>query len=270
MDILTHALSGIAAGTAVSCFSSQKYTRTLLIAAMSGFAGVLPDLDAISLWSKFDSTIGSFFNLAASGKTIYSAHYWYSHHGFMHSVLAGIFFALLMGFSHYMICFKHKSFKAPDMIAYLGRYRLVFAGFLLGYYTHLLGDIPTPASSWGGVNLFWPSKTYIGGTGHIWWWNNYDIFIIVLSMITANTILLLSQKRIGMRLCKRAASVIAVAGFALVLSQIASRTNSYAYSGHTPRYAEMEAQSKEEQKRILGDKVFGIMEVLDKHLKIYF
>jgi hypothetical protein len=53
--------------------------------------------------------------------------------------------------------------------------------------------MPTPASTWGGVNFFWPFKTYIGGTGHIWWWNNYDIFLIVVAVIIINLIMAIVQ-----------------------------------------------------------------------------
>ena len=53
---------------------------------------------------------------------------------------------------------------------------------------------------WNGVNFFWPSKYYIGGTGDIWWWNNYDIFLIVLSVVLTNTVILLSAPLIGKKI----------------------------------------------------------------------
>ena len=67
MDILTHTLSGVAIGTVVSSFSNRGILDKVTIVLISGFAGALPDFDAISLWSGFDSTIGSFFNLPIGG-----------------------------------------------------------------------------------------------------------------------------------------------------------------------------------------------------------
>lgn len=51
--------------------------------------------------------------------------------------------------------------------------------FLAGTF-HLLEDMPTPDNIWGGVRIFFPFEVYIGGWNYIWWWNNYDLFLIIL------------------------------------------------------------------------------------------
>lgn len=99
MDILTHIFSGVAAGTAVSSFSRKGFGNKLAIISLAGFGGALPDFDVISLWSKFDGTIGALFRLKHTGQEIYSSRFWYSHHGFFHSLSAGILFTLIIGIS---------------------------------------------------------------------------------------------------------------------------------------------------------------------------
>ena len=58
MDIITHTLSGVATGTVVMSFSPKGYKAKLGILSISGFGAALPDLDAISLWSRFDNLFG--------------------------------------------------------------------------------------------------------------------------------------------------------------------------------------------------------------------
>lgn len=103
MDILTHTLCGVAAGTVLAGFSRKSPKYKLSVIAVSGVGGALPDMDAISLWSKFDGTFGAIFQLNHSGKEIYTSKFWYSHHAFFHSVLAGILFSLLLGFLIYVL-----------------------------------------------------------------------------------------------------------------------------------------------------------------------
>jgi hypothetical protein len=63
------------------------------VIGFSGLGGALPDFDAISLWSGFDKTFGKLFNLSNSGEVIYFSKFWYSHHGFLHSILASVILA---------------------------------------------------------------------------------------------------------------------------------------------------------------------------------
>lgn len=266
MDILTHTLSGVAIGTVVSSFSNHGFKKRLKIVLMSGFAGALPDLDAISLWSGFDSSIGNFFNLSTPGKEIYSGKFWYSHHAFLHSLSAAFLIASFIGLTHYLF---DRNFREIRFVDSIKKNRLLLIGFILGYTIHLIEDMPTPASTWGGVNLFWPSKAYIGGTGDIWWWNNYDIFLIVISVILLNLLLTLIRKFVQFKLGRFTVGVF-IAGFLLALIQVKSRDFDFAYSGHAPRYQEYEAISKQLQRDILGNRMYLLMEKFDNKLSIYF
>ncbi len=269
MDILTHTLSGVAIGTVVSSFSNSGFFDKLKIVLISGFAAALPDLDAISLWSGFDSSIGDIFNLSAKGKEIYSAKYWYSHHAFMHSLFAGVFIAILIGLINYLIATKFKTQKNISIINSINKNKLMLIGFVLGFLIHLLEDMPTPASSWGGVCFFWPAKSYIGGTGDIWWWNNYDIFLIVNSVIIFNLIIPIIRRFVKFDLRKFTVGVFIV-GFSFGLFQIKTRDFDFANNGHTTTYQEFEDKSKQIQKDILGERLYRIMEDFDNKLKVYF
>jgi len=66
MDILIHAFSGVAVGSVISSFSNKSIIKKTSIPLE--FCESLPDFNAISLWSKFDNTIGSLLNLSYSGK----------------------------------------------------------------------------------------------------------------------------------------------------------------------------------------------------------
>lgn len=274
MDILTHTISGFAIGTTVASFSNKGCVDKLKIILISGFAGALPDFDAISLWSGFDATIGDFFNLTHSGKEIYSAKFWYSHHGFLHSIFASILLAGLIVGLNYVI---YPSLRKNNYSNFIKKNNLFLIGFILGFVIHLIEDIPTPASSWGGINLFWPSKSYIGGTGDVWWWNNYDIFLIVTSVLILNSTILIiknfihlnSKFKIQIDLRKITTGVF-VLGFVLVLFQVKTREFDFSYSEQKNRYQEFELKSKELQKEILGDKLYSLMEKFDNKLKFYF
>lgn len=269
MDILTHTLSGIAIGTVVSSFSTGGIREKLKIVVLSGFAAALPDSDAISLWSSFDSNIGKVFNLSASGKEIYSAKYWYSHHAFMHSAFAAVLFAAIIGLLHYPVDIWFTKPKEKSLLKSLNKNKLVLIGFILGFWLHLLEDMPTPSSTWGGVNLLWPSRSYVGGTGDIWWWNNYDIFLIVSCVIILNLILLIAGQFTRFNLKKFTAGVF-VLGFAFAFIQIKTRDFDFAYTGYTARFQEFEIESKRIQRDILGDRLYYMMEKFDNNLHFYF
>jgi len=269
MDILTHTLSGVAIGTVVSSFANSGFQDRLKIVLISGFAGALPDLDAISLWSGFDSTIGNFFNLTASGKDIYSAKYWYSHHAFLHSAFGGLLIAGFLGLVGYLIDNMIKEIKNTSVLDSFNKNRILLIGFFLGFLLHLIEDMPTPASTWGGVNFLWPSKSYIGGTGEIWWWNNYDIFLIVICVIILNLTLPLIRKFVRFDLKKYTIGVF-ILGFSFAIIQIKTRDFDFAYTGHTTRYQEFEDKSKQIQREILGDRLYRMMENFDNKMKIYF
>ena len=269
MDILTHTLSGLATGTVIAGFSRERLKSKLYIIATGGIAGALPDLDAISLWSGFDATFGRLFNLEHTGREIYSGKFWYSHHAFMHSIAAAMIISALIGTVNYLLKEKFRKPIFRRLIKSIRNNRLLHISFISGYLVHLFEDMPTPASSWGGVNLFWPSRTYVGGVGDIWWWNNYDIFLIVLGVLVINLILL------SIRFTRKnwkpgIISGVFMLGLLFSLYQIKSREFDFAYSGNTNRYHEFEAKSKDVQKEILGKQLFNLMETFDNKLIVYF
>lgn len=264
MDILTHTISGFAIGTTVASFSNKGFVDKFKIVLISGFAGALPDFDAISLWSGFDTTIGDFFNLSHSGKEIYSAKFWYSHHVFLHSIFAAILLVGLIGGLNYLI---FPSLRKNNFSDFIKKNKLFPIGFV--FLIHLIEDMPTPASSWGGVNLFCPLKSYIGGTGDIWRWNNYDIFLIVICVLILNSTILIIKRFIQVDLRKITTGVF-VLGFVLAVFQIKSREFDFSYSEQKNRCQEFELKSKELQKEILGNKGYNLMEKFDNKLKFYY
>jgi len=269
MDILIHTFSGVAAGTVAASYSSKGFFGRLGIIGMGGLGGALPDFDVISLWSGFDSTIGKAFNLAHSGKEIYFSKFWYSHHGFLHSLAAGILIAFIFGFLFYLVNSKFKEFSLISFRNELKTRKLLLLAFLSGFTIHLFEDMPTPASAWGGVNFFWPSKAYLGGSGDIWWWNNYDIFLIVIGVILVNTMLLIFNRFLKSKV-KFLTPFIMILGIILSVYQIKNRGYDFNYAGRSSSYGEMEMKSKAIQKKILGEKTFSIMEGFDNKLKLNF
>jgi membrane-bound metal-dependent hydrolase YbcI (DUF457 family) len=267
MDILTHICSGIAGATVVAAFAKKQPVRRLQILASGAAGGAMPDIDAVSMWSHFDTTFGRWFNLSHSGRIIYGEKFWYSHHAFFHSIVASLLLALFFGLLSYGIaCVIHKK-AVNSFYAYCTKNTLIIISFFAGYILHLLGDMPTPASVWGGVNLFFPHNAYIGGSGKIWWWNNYDIFLLLVVCIAVNSFLIPVFKRHIQRIV--VVSVVLLT-FLLVEIQINTRQYNYAYSGNAPHYAEMEQHSKEEQQRILGKPLYSAIEWLDRHLPFHF
>lgn len=263
LDILTHTLSGVAVATCVVTFVPRVKDR-LGILLVGALGGAFPDLDAISLWSRFDGTIGKLFALPAKGSVIYSSKYWYSHHGFLHSLLGSVLIGLILMCFLYLIQRNKESF-----LSFLQSKKLYFLTFILAYWAHLAGDLPTPSSAWGGIALFWPSLDYVGGSGKIWWWNNYDIFLIIVLCVVLNLAVLAFSKYLKNRI-KVVSTTIFTICLVFIIFQVNTRHFNYAYSNDSSRYAEMEQKSKEEQKRILGTPLYNMMVSFDSKLKIYF
>ncbi len=253
MDILTHMVSGMAVGTVVASFSEENKAKIILASA---FAGALPDIDTISLWSGFDGSIGKLFDLP-KGRDIYSAKYWYSHHGFMHSIVAGIVFALFFGVLGFLIN-RFRSFNFPVVIS-----------FFLAFLVHLIQDMPTPSATWEGIRLLFPFNVYFGGSGKVWWWNNYDIFLIALSVLFVNLLSIFMRMVFNFK-AYIFTSIMFILGVSLMSYQINTRNFDFNYEGHTKKYQEYEKKSKEIQKKILGKNLFYVMEQFDNSIKIYF
>lgn len=260
MDILTHTLCGVAAGTVLASFSANKWREKTSIVAFSAFGGAFPDVDAITMWSKFDGTFGRIFHLSHPGKEIYTDKLWYSHHAFFHSLLAGIVFSIIIGFLFYVITFK----SDKNIIhSYQNRF-LILTGFLSGYFFHLLCDMPTPFGAWGGVGLLFPSKLYVGGSGQIWWWNNYDIFLIVVCTIMVNLFLLSIPK------IKKGTILALFIGFFLCIHQINSRKTDFNQTKYRTNYEKSEILSKEIQRETLGNTFYNLMVKFDNILPFNF
>lgn len=268
MDILTHAISGTAVAACTSTFVKTTPKRRIKILLAGTLGGILPDLDAVSIWSRFDSTFGKLFHLSHTGREIYSMKLWYSHHAFLHSFLSSIIFGgLLMGIIYLITNRKRKNNKEGiQPSSFVRTYAIYFITFVLGYWTHLAGDLPTPSSTWGGIALWWPSHNYVGGFGKIWWWNNYDIFLLILSSICIIILVPLISKYIQSK-AKIFSVAILYATFCLILIQINTRQYDYSSPG---KYAEKEHNSKKEQERILGKQLYGYMVWFDNKLKFYF
>ena len=260
MDIITHAISGLAVGTVVASISKKKTVENLKIIGFSGFGAVLPDIDAISLWSKFDGIFGKLFNLNYLGRDIYSMKLWYSHHGFFHSISAALLLTFCLGFVFYLFQRKKQSF--------FGAFQNnlpVLIGFFAGFLIHFFEDMPTPSGSWGGVRLFFPLKIYVGGTGNIWWWNNYDIFLIALSVFLINALILALRRPLKLKTAKPSIIVFFI-GIVLIMIQI--KTRNFDFNLHT--YPQSEQKSQEIQHLILGDKWHKRMLDFDSRVKVCF
>jgi len=266
MDIISHSLTGVAVATVVATVSNNDWKQSTLLLFTGALGGALPDIDALSLWKKFDVLLGGLFNLNQSGRQIYAGKLWYSHHAFFHSLLAPILLILL--FILFVLVIK-KRFTQVFFLKILYKEKFIFLTFLLAYFFHLLEDMPTPSSVWGGVNLLFPSTTYFGGYGKIWWWNNYDIFLIICAVIVMNLLILLLKKSLY-KLKSIISLSIFIIGFSLALFQINNRPISFNYTNHTSKYHFFETESKRIQKEILGEKIYKIMLEIDNSIPLHF
>ena len=251
-------MSGVAAaslGMSFTDYSPKQKSKFLVLGAL---AGAFPDLDAVSLWSKFDGTIGNWLNLPA-GKAIYFGKNWYSHHAFLHSVFAAILFVFLV----WLI------FRCTDLFEQTKNVKIVLFSLFICYNLHLLEDMPTPACVWGGVRYWFPSGSYAGGWGRIWWWNNYDLFLLIFSCVISNVLLnvVAYWKSISLQKIATGLSMVFVL---LFCKQIITRPIDFNYSGHTTRYNEFERASLEIQKEILGDDLYEVMWFLDSKIPLNF
>ncbi len=266
MDILSHTLTGVAVGTVMASFSEGGFGRKATIIGIAGLGGALPDFDAISLWSKFDQTIGQWLGLKLSGANIYFNTLWYSHHGALHSITLAFLIPLLFFLIGNLI---KRRVKPQEWRKSLQKNKLLVLGFALGFTCHLLEDMPTPHCVWGGVRFFFPSPQYMGGFGKIWWWNNYDLFLIIVTVIVLNLLLLAVIRFLGQK-TKWLTSSIFLIGVSLFLYQINSRSFDFNYRGFTSKHGEYERKSMDIQREILGEELYSWMEKLDNCIPLNF
>lgn len=263
MDIITHTLSGVAVAAFVSNVSGARLKDNSVLVLCGALAGAFPDIDAISLWSGFDATFGKWFELPASGRTIYSGNYWYSHHAFLHSLLASVLFSLCF----VLVFYLYQRFVCRQIKVERNRLLRLGITFLLAYNVHLFQDMLTPSGSWGGIAYWWPGTNYVGGLGYIWWWNNYDLFLIVLGLVAGNVLikLVVSNRR------KVTIFVTSILVLSLLLSgyQIYRRDINYNYKG-SAAYQKLEQHSVEEQQRLIGDELVQLMQGFDQIIPLAF
>ncbi|MCB0762275.1 MAG: metal-dependent hydrolase [Flavobacteriales bacterium] len=260
MDILIHGASGLLAGSvAVHASQARGVKRKLWILFTGLLAGVLPDLDVLSMWSGFDGTFGKWFGLQESGREIFRGKHWYSHHGFSHSIVC----AALLSVS--ILGIRQMVFRNNKGTARM--YALTFFG---GYMAHLLGDLPTPPGAWGGIRLFYPLDQYVGGFAWTFWWNNYDVFLLILSGIAVNLLLLVVRKRLTVLQNWKWAGAVVALTFALCTFQLATRGEPFIYERHTGQYANQEQRSLDIQRSILGERLYKAMWWFDQRVPLNF
>ena len=260
MDILSHTFTGIAVGACVGNFVKPPASRGIFI-LIGALGGAFPDIDAISLWSKFDTTLGRWLHLAHSGEEIYCGKFWYSHHGFFHSLLAMALFGSLFFWIPFL---KNKITKKSVVLKVHSFWALTF--FLAGTF-HLLEDMPTPDNIWGGVRIFFPFEVYIGGWNYIWWWNNYDLFLIILSVALSSTFLLFVLKNGTLR--KWFSMGLFVVGIIAYCYQVHRRPN-FIVDATSKKYVSNDERSLVIQQAILPSFLFKGMQQLDQNLPLYF
>lgn len=266
MDIISHSLSGVAVGTVVAAVSKVKPRHKLLMVLIGGLGGALPDIDALSLGSKFDATLGALFGLNHSGREIYFGKFWYSHHGALHSLVAPLLLILIYLGSYLL---RQRSSGWRELKNFWRRKRYYLASFYGGFLVHLLEDMPTPASVWGGVRFFFPSEQYIGGWGKIWWWNNYDLVLLIIGVILLNGLLNFLPSKLYRIKAFGAMGAFSI-GVLLFIVQINSRPVDFSYQNHAVDYPAKEQASKDIQREILGDKLYSIMSEIDEAIPLYF
>ncbi len=264
MDILSHTVTGMAAGTVVAAFSKRKFKSKLYIIFAGTLAGAMPDIDAISLWSKFDSVIGQTFGFKHTGRQIYFGKLWYSHHGFMHSLSMAFLAPLVWWLIGGLISRTKRPLRARLSARWCDG-RLSMVAFVLGYVMHLWEDMITPSGSWNGIRLLFPSTEYYGGLGKIWWWNNYDLFLIVASVVIINSLILLINRR-----KKELTLGVFSAAFVVFFIQVNTRGVSFNNDSVTSVFTTKEEKSKAIQREILGPYLFSNMENLDNNINLNF
>jgi inner membrane protein len=127
--------------------------------------------------------------------------------------------------------------------------------------------MPTPDNIWGGVRLFFPFEVYIGGWNYIWWWNNYDLFLIIL--LTATLAIILLYIPHSFRFKKITTSGILCIGIGMYCFQVHQRPV-FIFDSTSSQYPKNEANSLLVQQSLLPPYLYQTMKKLDEHLPLYF
>lgn len=197
-----HALFGALAGTAIH--AAQKKPGILHwigCCALTAVASIAPDLD--------------------SGVNAYgSNNAWIGHRGWTHSLLFAALFgiAVLLG-----------ARRSPGkLFAPASAFACGFTGVCL----HILGDMPTPPGSWGGLPVFFPHPARFGGFSNIGWYNPV-LFWKVFVFFAAGAVFMAvgSFERIG-RAARLVGGTIALCGFLFAVIDIAGSRYTDALAWH--------------------------------------
>lgn len=264
MDVVTQIIAGLLIGTVVAGFVMCRPAQRFKIVLAGGLGGIFPEVDTLSLMPWFDRTLGKWMGINQSGIDIYFGNEWFSHQAFTHSLLGllcctgAIWFLNILFYTHVI---KHaRTWKAAG--SYLAPYFIAFAG---GYLLHLMLDLFTPAGPWGGIRLFFPMDVYIGGWGKLWWWNNYDIILVLFLGLMMNVLSLIS-----IPIMDRKMKIIPSMVLALALIGISIQIHSRHFNFNQPGYMGREAASHHIQQQVLAPPVYEAMAWVDQRLPVYF
>ncbi len=265
MDIFTHVLAGAVTGGCAALMIRGAPAQLGAALSWGALGGFLPDIDAASRVPGFDESVGRLFGLPP-GSEVYAGSAWYSHHHFTHSLLAGLGAALLLagllGLERLLAGPGHEGRRNI-------RIGMAPAALLGGFVMHLVGDLVTPGSVWGGIQLLWPLETMVGGWGWAWWFNNYDLFLLQLAGLLGLGLVSLvprSSPWLARLLPAGLLALLLTASFLL----LQLRQQDYAYRGHARDYQALEAASLMDQRRILPPELVQLMIQLDEAMPLPF
>jgi hypothetical protein len=264
MDVVTQILGGLCVATGVAGMCRCRPAQRVKIILAGGIGGAIPDLDTMTIWPGFDQTIGEWLHLSAPGADFYFGQAWYSHQGFFHSLLGMVLITLLLWRGISYVYARHLR-KAPSVSSAFLYLRPYFIAFGLGFGLHLLGDLFTPAGPWGGIRLFYPLDTFVGGWGKVWWWNNYDIGLIFILGMLMNLISLFFLPMLSVA-GRYTPIVVFVCSLFLIGHQLNRRTFDY----NRPGYMNREEASLTFQQQYLPSGLYHMMRTVDDHLPVYF
>ena len=265
MDIFTHVVAGGLAGGCVALMIRGATARVAAACSWGALGGFLPDIDAATRVPGFDASIGRWLQLQP-GELIYAGGEWYSHHHFTHSLVAALGAALVVAG---LLGLERAVLGAGYDRARTVRVLVAPSALLAGYLLHLVGDLVTPASVWGGVQLLWPLDTMVGGWGWAWWFNNYDLFLVQLAGLAGLGLVSLVPRTRPVLARALPASLLALV--LLVCSALLQlREHDYAYRGHAPDYWALEEASLDEQRLILPPELYELMIGFDAAMPLPF
>lgn len=264
MDAVTNVLLGIFAGLIVAGWNRSRPAQRLKLILIGVIGATLPSVDEITLWAGFDEYIAPIFQLDTPGHILYFSKVWYGHQGFFHSLLAAALCSLLIGLvlSTWYYYIERGTSTWQAAFRYMGIYMATTA---LGFCLHLCGDLVAPGGPWEGIRLFYPLDQYVGGWGLTWWWNNYDLDLIILLSISICAIFLHTAHPL-----KKGFRMMPTLVLGCCMLTISWQLSQRSFDFNVDSYVAREAASKHIQRQVLGESVTQWMEWIDRRLPVYF